>query len=132
MNVNPLIPVGAKIKIDKYKIKNVLSKKLLDHMPQIINCEVVDYKMTDGMGIGYVLMTYDNIKIWVFTDELNEDTKKEYKIKDISNSSNLITKDLLLSIIDVNYEMNGNKGIKTLANPFNIINWIIFSLKDIF
>ena len=57
MEVNPLIPIGAKIKVDKSKIKNLLPSKILDSLPQIINGEIIDYKMTDGMGIGYVFIT---------------------------------------------------------------------------
>ena len=55
MEVNPLIPIGAKIKVDKSKIENLLPNKLFDKLPQQINGEIIDYKMTDGMGIGYVL-----------------------------------------------------------------------------
>ena len=72
MEVNPLIPIGAKIKVDKSKIENLLPNKLLDDLPKMISGEIVDYKMTDGMGIGYVLMTEDNIKIWIFKGEIME------------------------------------------------------------
>ena len=86
MEVNPLIPIGAKIKVDKSKIENLLPNKLLNDLPQMINGEIVDYKMTDGMGIGYVLMTENNLKIWIFTNELNEQTQLEYGI-DVTNNS---------------------------------------------
>ena len=56
MEVNPLIPIGERIEVDKSKIENLLPNKLLDDLPQVISGEIVDYKMTDGMGIGYVLM----------------------------------------------------------------------------
>ena len=83
MKVNPLIPIGAKIKVDKSKIENLLPNKLLDDLPQMINGEIVDYKMTDGMGIGYVLMTENNLKIWIFNTELNEKTRKEYSLEEL-------------------------------------------------
>ena len=132
MKVNPLIPVGTLIKVDKSKIKNVLPKKLLDNLPQTISGEVIDYKMTDGMGIGYVLMTENNLKIWIFNDELNEQLRKKYKIETITNSTNFITEELLPQIYKVKYDVNGNRSIKNLANPFNLISWLIFTLKDIF
>ena len=56
MKINPLIPVGSRIIVEKSKIENVLPKKILDDLPQMINGEVIDYKMTDGMDIGYVLI----------------------------------------------------------------------------
>ena len=132
MKVNPLIPVGSRIKVDKSKIENVLAEKILDDLPQMINGEVIDYKMTDGMGIGYVLMTDNNVKIWVFNSELNEQTIKEYKIEHSKTSTNLITKQLSSRIAKIEYDLNGNRSVKKIANPFNLIGWLIFTLKDIF
>ena len=132
MEVNPLIPIGAKIKVDKSKIEYLLPDKLLDNLPQIINGEIVDYKMTDGMGIGYVLMTENNLKIWIFATELNEQTRREYRIQDTKKYYNQKNNDLILGKYRVAYELNGNRNVKTLANPINIIKWIIFTLKDIF
>ena len=132
MKINPLIPVGTMIKVEKSKIENVLPKKILDDLPQLINGKVIDYKMTDGMDIGYVLMTENNLKIWIFNSELDAQTRKEYKIEDSKISTNLITKELSSQIIKINYDINGNRSIKKLANPINLIRWLIFTLKDIF
>ena len=132
MEVNPLIPIGAKIKVDKSKIENLLPNKLLDKLPKQINGEIVDYKMTDGMGIGYVLMTEDNIKIWIFNTELNEQTRKEYSLEESNKYYNPQNSDLILGKYKVAYEINGNRNIKTIANPINLINWLIFTMKDIF
>ena len=132
MKINPLIPLGSKIKVDKSKIKDELQKKLMDDLPQMINGKVIDYKMTDGMGIGYVLITENNLKIWIFTNELNDQTKKEYQIEDTNDYTLLLAKDLMSRLNKVNYEINGNRRIKTLANPINLISWLIFTLKDIF
>ena len=132
MEVNPLIPIGTKIKVDKSKIENLLPSKLLDDLPQTINGEIVDYKMTDGMGIGYVLMTENNIRIWIFNTELNEQTRKEYKLEETNKYSNTENSDLILGKDKVAYEINGNRNIKSIANPINLINWIIFTMKDIF
>ena len=132
MKIKPLIPIGSIIKVEKSEIENVLPKKILDDLPQIINGEVIDYKMTDGMDIGYVLVTDNNLKIWIFNNELNEQTKKEYEIEDSNRSTNLITKELLSQIDKVEYELSGNRSIKKIANPLNLISWLIFTLKDIF
>ena len=132
MEANPLIPIGEKIKVDKSKIENLLPNKLFDDLPQIIKGEVIDYKMTDGMGIGYVLMTENSQKIWIFNTELNEQTRKEYKIEDTNKYINSKNNDLLLGKYKVDYEINGNRSIKTIANPINLTKWFIFTLKDIF
>ena len=132
MKVNPLIPIGAKIKVDKSKIENLLPNKLLDDLPKMINGEIVDYKMTDGMDIGYVLMTENNVKIWIFNAELNEQTRKEYMLEDTNKNYNAKNSDLILGKYKVTYEINGNREIKTIANPLNLMNWLIFTIKDIF
>ena len=132
MEVNPLIPIGAKIKVDKSKIENLLPNKLLDDLPQMINGEVVDYKMTDGMGVGYVLMTENNLKIWIFNTELNEETRREYKIVDANKSHKQRDSYIILGKDELAYELNGNRKIKAIANPINLINWLLFTLKDIF
>ncbi len=132
MEVNPLIPIGAKIKVDKSRIENLLPNKLLDELPQTINGEILDYKMTDGMGIGYVLMTENNLKIWIFNNELNEQTRQEYMIEDTKKYQNQRKNDLMIEKNKIDYEINGNRNIKTLVNPINLIKWLIFTLKDIF
>ena len=132
MEVNPLIPIGAKIKVDKSKIENLLPSKLLDDLPQIINGEIVDYKMTDGMGIGYVLMTETNQKIWIFNTELNEQTRKEYRLEEINKYYNSKNSDFILGKYKVAYAINGNRNVKSIANPINVINWLIYTLKDVF
>ena len=132
MDVTPLIPVGASIKVEKSKIKNVLPNKILDDLPKMIDGKVVDYKMTDGMGIGYVLLTKNNLKIWIFNNELNAQTRKEYKIEELRKSENFIAQQISSQLYKVNYDLNGNKKLRNIANPINLISWLIFTLKDIF
>ena len=132
MEVNPLIPIGEKIEVDKSKIEYLLPNKLLDDLPQMISGEIVDYKMTDGMGIGYVLMTEDNIKVWIFNTELNEQIRKEYSLEEATNYYTPQNSDFILGKYKVAYEINGNRKIKALGNPINLIKWLIFTMKDIF
>ena len=131
MKFNPLIPVGTKIKVDKSKIEYFIADESLDSLPQLINGEVIDYKMTDGTGIGYVLMTENNLKIWIFSNELNDQTKEEYKIEGTDESANIKAEELVLMNFKFDYKINGNRDIKTILNPINLIGWLIFTLKDI-
>ncbi|MBW3041870.1 cytochrome b6f subunit family protein [Prochlorococcus marinus] len=132
MDFNPLIPIGTTIKVDKSKIENVIPEKLFDNLPQIIIGNIIDYKMTDGMGIGYVLITNNNQKVWIFSNELDAKTKEAYKVDFIDESSKSKSAEHILGIIKVNYKIDGNRDIKTITNPLNIFNWLIFTLKDIF
>ena len=132
MEIKPLIPIGAKIKVEKSKIRNDLPEKILHNLPKIINGEVVDYKMTDGMGIGYVFITDKKLKLWIFNNELYEQTKKEYQIDDSKDPKNTLTKLLISQINKVNYKIDGNRNIQHILNPINLIRWLIFTIKDIF
>ena len=132
MEFNPLIPIGAKIEVEKSTIENYLAKNILDDLPPIIKGEVIDYKMTDGIGIGYVLITENKQRIWIFNNELNERTKNEYKVDDTNNTENIFKKDLISRINIIDYEIGGNRTIKTMLNPINLFSWLIFTLKDIF
>ena len=132
MEVNPLIPIGTEIKVDKSKIENLLPNKILNDLPEIINGEIIDYKMTDGTDIGYVLITENNQKIWIFNSELNEKTRREYRIEDTNRSYNPNKNALMIGRYKMAYEINGNRNIKMIVNPINLINWLIFTLKDIF
>ena len=131
MKFNPLIPIGTKIKIDKAKIESLANENFFENLPQMISGEIVDYKMTDGMDIGYVLKIENNQKVWIFSHELDDQTKKEYKINYFKTKTTTNTKDII-GKIKINYEINGNRNIKTLANPINLITWIGYTLKDIF
>ena len=131
MEVNPLIPIGSKIKVDKSRIEKVIPNKIFNNLPQIITGKIIDYKMTDGMGIGYVLITDNKLKIWVFKDELNEQTKTEFKIDDTNETEIIIPLQLISGINKVKYDIDGSRNIKTILNPINLISWLIFSLKDI-
>ena len=132
MKVNPLIPIGAKIKVDKSKIKTILPNKLLDDLPKLINGKILDYKMTDGMGIGYVIITDDNLKIWIFSTELNNQTRSEYNMEGTNEQNNQKNNFHLLGVNNVAYDLNGNRTIKAIINPINLIKWLVFTLKDIF
>ncbi len=132
MEVNPLIPVGTKINVDKSKLENLFQNKLMDNLPQTINAEIIDYKMTDGMGIGYVLVTENNKKIWIFNAELNAKTIREYKLEDTNISYFHHSNDISLEKNKLIYKLNGNRSIRTAVNPINLINWLIYTLKDIF
>ena len=129
MKFKPLLPVGTELKIDKSRIENLLNKKLLDGLPNLIQGNVIDYKMTDGKGIGYIIMTKNNLKLWIFDNELDQKTKIDYQINTFNNINQ---NDLISGRHKVNYQINGNRTITTIANPINLVNWLMFTLKDIF
>ena len=69
MKSKKLIPIGSKIEIDKSKIKTDLDKRFINNLPQRIDGTIIDYKMTDGGGVGVVVRFNDGTKRWFFEDE---------------------------------------------------------------
>ncbi len=129
MDSKPLIPIGSEIQIDKSEIKTDLTQALLNKLPRKINCKVIDYKMTDGSGIGYILVTKEKSKIWIFSNELNEETKLKY---DISINEEIGNENIYLDQYIGEFEINGNYKISDLLNPLVLLKWLLYTLKDIF
>ena len=132
MESKSLIPIGSKINIYKSKIKTDLPQALITKLPSKIVAEVIDYKITDGEGIGYVLMTEGKLKIWIFGNELNEETKEKYGIKDIFLNEGISSEKTLFSQYVGEFDLNSDYKISYLLNPVNLLKWSLYTLKDIF
>ena len=132
MESKSLIPIGSKIEIFKSKIRTNLPQSLLTNLPRQITAEVIDYKITDGKGIGYVLMTESKLKIWIFSNELNEKEKGKYGVEDGSFNKSANTKSTFISQYLGEFELNSDYKISYLINPINLLKWSLYTLKDIF
>ena len=131
-----LVEIGSIVKVDLQSLEPVRFQKdviaLLRNNP---SCKVIDYKMTDGGGIGFVLRLHDGSTCWVFDYEI-ENPFKEDTIKTTSDQGFLIpysrttsSKELLNQIIPV--PRRDVKSISYLLNPVNFVSWLLFSLKDV-
>ena len=127
-----LIPLGSEIIIFKSNIKTDLQQDLLTKLPMEITAKVIDYKITDGIGIGYVLITKNKLKIWIFSNELNEDSKRKYGISDFSFTQSADRKYTLIDQYAEEFELNSNHKMSYLLNPINLLKWTLYTLKDVF
>ena len=132
MRTKSLIPIGSEINIYKSKIKTDLPQALLTKLPMEITAKVIDYKLTDGKGIGYVLMTANKSKIWIFSDELDEKTKGIFNIDDNPFNDSMNINNTIISNYLGEYELNSDYKISYLLNPINLVKWSLYTLKDIF
>ena len=132
MQSKSLIPIGSEINIYKSTIKTDLPQALLTKLPMEITAKIIDYKMTDGNGIGYVLMTENNLKIWIFSNELNEQAKRKYAIEEVSLDNNInIGRTIIRDYVE-EFQLNNDYKISYLLNPINLLKWTLYTLKDIF
>ena len=63
--------IGSKIKINIERVRDRIPSYLINQLSEDPRGTVMDYKMTDGMGIGLVLKLKDGSKNWFFEDEVS-------------------------------------------------------------
>ncbi len=66
-----LTRIGAKIKINLDKVRDRIPNNLVELIAADPRGTVMDYKMTDGQGIGVVLKLNNGTKNWFFEDEIS-------------------------------------------------------------
>ena len=65
-----LSKIGSRIKINLDKVKDRISINLIKKISSDPRATVIDYKMTDGGGVGVVVKLADGTKNWFFEDEV--------------------------------------------------------------
>ena len=65
-----LTKIGARVKIDLDQVKDRISGNLIKTISSDPRATVMDYKMTDGGGVGVVLKLSDGTKNWFFDSEV--------------------------------------------------------------
>tara|TARA_B100000700_G_C14346232_1_gene535056 strand:+ start:237 stop:461 length:225 start_codon:yes stop_codon:yes gene_type:complete len=63
--------IGSNVKIQVDRVKDRIPKALLQKLTKDPRGKVIDYKMTDGTGIGLVIRLSDGTTSWFFDDEIN-------------------------------------------------------------
>ena len=63
--------IGSTVKINLDKVRDRIPAKLLNQISNNPRGKVVDYKMTDGLGIGVVVKLSDGSTSWFFEEEVN-------------------------------------------------------------
>ena len=68
---NTLTRIGSTVKIQLEKVRDRIPSNLLSKLKNDPRGKVLDYKMTDGTGIGLVLELRDGTTSWFFDEEVN-------------------------------------------------------------
>ena len=129
MSILDKVKIGNSVQVNLELSKDRLTKETID----AINCsslgKISDFRITDGKGIGVVLILSNGKEQWFFEDEidlLDENGNIIKKNSDKKENSNFIF-DFSRGL---NYE-NKNK-VSELLNPINLFIWLVVSFKDIF
>ena len=129
MSILDKVKIGNSVQVNLELSKDRLTKETIDAINVSSLGKIIDFRITDGKGIGVVLQLSNGKEQWFFEDEIdlldengNVIKKNNYK----KENSNFI----LDFLSGLNYE-NKNK-VSELLNPINFFFWLLVSFKDIF
>ena len=120
--------IGNSVQVNLEKSRDRLTKDIVDALKISAVAKISDFKITDGKGIGVVLLLSNGKEQWFFEDEIDLLDENGNLIKNIihTKEENSLTFDILNRL---KYE-NKNK-ITDLLNPINFFLWLMVSFKDI-
>ena len=128
--------LGDEVKVSLEKVQDRLPGELKDFLKTDSIGTIIDFKLTDGLGIGVILEFKNKQKCWFFESEIeiNDDlalSKGEDNASKIINIS-IQNKASNYAQYKDNIKYNKSNAIKEILNPLIFINWFIYSTKDIF
>ena len=129
MSILDKTKIGNFVQINLELSRDRLTKEVVDAINLSSVAKIIDFRITDGKGIGVILQLSNGKEQWFFEDEidlLDENGNVIKKNNDKKENSNFIF-DFLRGL---NYE-NKNK-VSELLNPINFFIWLVVSFKDIF
>jgi len=123
------VKIGNCVQVNLELSKDRLTKETIDAINVSSLGKISDFRITDGKGIGVVLLLSNGKEQWFFENEidlLDENGNVIKKNNDKKENSNFIF-DFFRGL---NYE---NKyKVSELLNPINFFIWLVVSFKDIF
>ena len=129
MTILDKVEIGNSVQVNLEQSKDRLTKEIIDAINVSSVCKILDFKITDGKGIGVILQLSNGKEQWFFEDEidlLDENGNLLKKINDNEENNNFA-----FNILErLKYEQK-NK-VSELLNPINFMLWLIVSFKDIF
>ena len=129
MSILDKAKVGNSVQINLEQSKDRLTKEIIDAINVSSVGKILDFRITDGKGIGVILQLSNGKKQWFFENEidlLDENGNLLKKINDNEENNNFAFNILTR----LKYE-NKNK-VSELLNPINFFLWLVVSFKDIF
>jgi|TARA_B100002019_G_scaffold282374_1_gene287542 hypothetical protein len=129
MTILDKVEIGNSVQVNLEQSKDRLTKEIIDAINVSSVCKILDFKITDGKGIGVILQLSNGKEQWFFEDEidlLDENGNLLKKINDNEENNNFA-----FNILErLKYEQK-NK-VSELLNPINFLLWLVVSFKDIF
>ena len=133
--------IGSTVQIKLDLANKRLAKDSIKAIEASPRCKIIDFKITDGKGIGVILKLSNGKEEWFFEEEIDildengeiidniEIIEESDLLLEIFNFIKIATWTLLALIIPTEYKQK-NK-IRDLLNPLNFLSWILNSFKDV-
>ena len=121
-STSDLLEVGSSVIIDINSIEDRLSESLKIKLAANSSARILDYKLTDGTGIGFLLELSDGTKNWFFSHEIS--SLKENTIVELKKSQSFFN--------DSRQSIYSGNEIGYVTNPINFVKWLNSVTSDIF
>ena len=129
MSILDKTSIGNFVQINPKLSNDRFTKEVVDALNVSSVAKIIDFRITDGKGIGVILQLSNGREQWFFEDEIDLLDENGNVIK-----KNNDKKDNSIFIFNffkgLNYE-NKNK-VSDLLNPINFFIWLVVACKDIF
>ena len=128
MSILDKAKVGNSVQVNIEQSKDRLTKEIIDAINVSSVGKIIDFRITDGKGIGVILQLSNGKEQWFFENEIDllDEDGNLLKIHDNQGNNNFG-----FSILErLKYE-NINK-VSEFLNPINFFLWLVVSFKDIF
>tara|TARA_B100000902_G_C26736611_1_gene634038 strand:- start:2 stop:430 length:429 start_codon:yes stop_codon:yes gene_type:complete len=141
MKIIEIAEIGSTVQIKLDLAKSRLKKESIKAIEASSRCKIIDFKITDGKGIGVILKLSNGKEEWFFEEEIDIIDKNGEVIENVQileesdllyeifNFIKIVSWTLLALIIPAEY--NQTSKIKKLLNPLNFLSWLLNSVKDV-
>ena len=128
MSILDKAKIGNSVQVNLELSKDRLTKEIIDAVNVSSVGKIIDFRITDGKGIGVVLELSNKKEQWFFEDEIDLLDENGNLIKKINDKNE---NNFSLNFLNgLNYE-NKNKIVE-LLNPINFLLWLLYRLKIFF
>jgi len=129
MSILDKAKVGNSVQVNIEQSKDRLTKEIIDAINVSSVGKIIDFRITDGKGIGVILQLSNGKEQWFFENEIDLLDENGNLLK--RNNDNEENNNFAFNIFTrLKYE-NKNK-VSELLNPINFFLWLVVSFKDIF
>jgi len=129
MSILDKTKIGKSVQINLELSRDRITKEIIEAINVSSVGKIIDFRITDGQGIGVILQLSNGKEQWFFENEidlLDENGNLIKEFNDAKENNNLIF-DILRRL---KYENKDN--VSELLNPMNFFLWLVVSFKDIF